>query len=89
MSSLQDWQEEVIERHDRVRPYAPENGQSLKYDIGDAVLFTNDYGAVFAQRIVGFYRPSPITSLYATGARYYLDTDCHWMPVAESSLKQA
>jgi hypothetical protein len=32
-------------------PFAPENGQPLRFKIGDAVIFTNEYGAQFRLRV--------------------------------------
>ena len=51
------------------------------------VIYTNDYGVQFKQRVTGLYQPSEPCSLYATGRRYLLDTDCYWMPVAEANLE--
>lgn len=82
-----DWEEAVIERHQSEKPYAPENGEPLKFKVGDEVIYTNDYGVQFKQTVTGFYQPDQINSLYATGYRYLLDTDCYWMPVRESSLQ--
>jgi hypothetical protein len=89
VSSHQDWQEEVIARHEASRPFAPENGDELKFKVGDRVVYTNDQGASFDLRITGLYRPAPINSLYATGYRYLLDGDAPWMPVKEKSLEVA
>ena len=86
MSCHGDWQKEVILRHNAESPFAPENGQPLKFGIGDHVIYTNDNGVVFNQKITGFYKPEPIDSLYATGCRYLLNTDCYWMPVRENNL---
>lgn len=86
MSSHQDWQAEVIRQHNAERPFAPENGQALQFNVGDAVVYSNDNGVSFNHKVTGLYKPNPIDSLYATGCRYLLDWDCHWMPVRESSL---
>ena len=87
MSSHHDWETEIIAQHARETPFAPENGQPLKFGVGDAVIYTNDYGVSFGpRRVTGLYQPDMPSSLYATGYRYYLDKDSHWMPVKESSL---
>lgn len=87
MSSHHDWETEIIAQHARETPFAPENGQPLKFVVGDAVIYTNDYGVSFGpRRVTGLYQPDMPSSLYATGYRYYLDKDSHWMPVKESSL---
>lgn len=86
MSSFYDYEQRVIKAHDLEKPFAPENGQPLKFKIGDYVTFTNDYGVSFPLRITGFYLPEKIDALYATGSRYLLDWECYWMPVKESKL---
>lgn len=87
MSSHHDWAEKVIEQHDREKPFAPENGQPLKFKIGEAVIYTNDYGVSFGpHRVTGLHQPTEPSSLYASGYRYYLDKVSCWMPVKESSL---
>jgi len=87
--SHHEWSEAVIAQHDIDKPFAPENGQELKFTIGESVVYTNDYGVSFNQKITGFYKPEQTTSLYAVGYRYFLDKDSHWMPVKESNLTQA
>jgi len=84
--SHQDWQEAVITFHKEEKPFSPENGTALKFKIGDSVIFTNEYGASFEQKVTGFYKPEPINSMYATGHRYLLDWDCPWMPCKENEL---
>jgi hypothetical protein len=59
----------------------------LKFNIGDAVIYTNDYGVKFHFRIVGFYKDDKPDWLYAQGYRYYVNSNSPWMPVKESSLK--
>ncbi len=86
MTSHHDWAENIIAGHDAIRPFAPENGKPLKFKIGDRVIHTNDYGVSFHHRIAGLYRPDAANSLYASGHRYMLDRDCHWMPVKEAAL---
>ena len=87
MSSHHQWAEEICAQHDRERPFAPENGKALAFQVGDRVRYTNDYGAVFEQTITGLYAPAQTDANYATGARYLLDWDCPWVPVAESRLR--
>lgn len=87
MSSHWAWAERVIAQHDRDKPFAPENGDALRFSVGDPVIYTNNYGVQFKQRVTGLYQPSEPCSLYATGRRYLLDTDCYWMPVAEANLE--
>ena len=87
MSSHWKWAEVVCAEHAANKPFAPENGEPLKFQIGDPVIFTNDYGVTFPQRVTGLYPPDSKCSLYATGYRYLLDTASYWMPVKESSLQ--
>ena len=61
--------------------------QPLRFTIGDAVIYTNEYGTQFRRRVTGFYRPTGLSGLYARGARYLLDSSSPWMPVSESSLR--
>jgi hypothetical protein len=86
MSSHHEWSEEVIKQHNENKPYAPENGQPLKFKVGDSVVYTNSYGVSFNLTVTGFYIPEQITSQYATGCRYYLNGSAPWMPVTEESL---
>lgn len=87
MASHHEWAEEVIAQHDELKPFAPENGESLKFNIGAPVIYTNDYGVSFPLRVTGHYKPETPCSLYARGYRYLLDKDSHWMPVKEDSLQ--
>ena len=83
----QEWEEKVIAEHNEAKLFAPENGQELKFMVGDAVTFTNDYGVSFSGlHVTGLYKPDPIDSFYARGFRYLLDYDCPWFPVREESL---
>jgi len=86
MSSHHDWVTEIIQRHDLEKPFAPENGKALKFHVGDFVIYTNDYGVAFNRQITGLYQPQKPCSLYASGCRYLLNTDCYWMPVKEANL---
>lgn len=86
MSSHWEWMEEVIRKHDAEHPFAPENGQPLKFKPGDKVIYTNDYGIKFNLQVTDYYKPGKHCSLYACGARYLLDSDCYWIPVKENSL---
>ncbi|WP_439709483.1 hypothetical protein, partial [Delftia tsuruhatensis] len=71
MSSHHDYITEITAQHDALKPFAPENGQPLRFKIGDAVIYTNEYGAQFRCRVTGFYQPTGLSGLYARGARYY------------------
>lgn len=88
MSSYWKYENEVVAKHDAEKPFAPENGEPLKFAVGDVVAFTNEYGVIFRRiRVTGYYKPDPIDSLYATGMRYLLDWSCPWFPAKESSLQ--
>lgn len=88
MSSHWEYQEKVVAQHDAEKPFAPENGEPLKFAVGDVVAFTNEYGVMFRGiRVTGLYKPDPINSLYATGRRYLLDWSSPWFPAKESSLQ--
>ncbi len=58
MSSHHDYIIEITAQHDALKPFAPENGQPLRFKIGDAVIYTNEYGVQFRSCINGFYRPT-------------------------------
>jgi len=64
----------------------------LRFKIGDAVTFTNDYGVVFkGRKVTGYFKPEAnddgINSrLYSYGYRYFIDSDAPWMPTKESAL---
>lgn len=51
------------------------------FSVGDAVIYTNDYGVKFERTVRGFTRE--VTSW---GAFVYLDIDCWWCPVRADSL---
>ncbi|GAO24345.1 hypothetical protein ALISP_4165 [Alicycliphilus sp. B1] len=87
MSSHHDYIIEITAEHDALKSFAPENGQALRFAIGDAVIFTNEFGVQFRLRVTGFYRPAGLSGLYARGARYLLDSSSPWMPVSEASLR--
>lgn len=87
MSSHHDWAERIHAEHGATKPFAPENGDSLRFAIGDSVLYTNAAKIEFRRRITGFYRPSGPCSLYAQGARYFIDSCSPWMPVKELELR--
>lgn len=88
MSSHHEWVDEVVAEHDLQEPFAPENGQPLRYAIGARVIYTNPAGIEFPFRVTGYYRPDSPTALYARGARYYVDSGSPWFPVAEAALRQ-
>ena len=87
MSSHHDYIIEISARHDALNTFAPENGQPLRFKIGDAVIYTNEFGAQFRRRVTWFYRLTGLSGLYARGARYLLNSSSPWMPVSESSLR--
>lgn len=88
MSSHWAWAERVTAEHDEKKPFAPENGQPLRFAIGDEVIFTNDNGVEFEMKITGFMtQPEEPCGLYATGSRYYVNSCSPWFPVKESSLR--
>jgi hypothetical protein len=89
MSSHWEWTEEVINKHAETCPFSPENGQPLRFHVGDHVIYTNDYGASFSYTVTGFYRPEPMTALYALGARYLVSSDSPWVPVRECQLRES
>ena len=87
MSSHHGYIIEITAEHDALKPFAPENGQPLRFAIGGAVIYTNEAGLQFRLSITGFYRPAGPSGLYARGARYLLNSSSPWMPVSESSLR--
>ena len=87
MSSHWEWAKGVVAKHDLGKPFAPENGDPLKFKIGDPVIFTNDYGVSFRLRITGYYQPTDPCPMYATGSRYLVDSSSPWFPVKESELQ--
>lgn len=87
MSSHWDWEKNVIAEHNQQKPYAPENGQLLKFKPGTPVIYTNDHGIEFPLIVTGYYAPNNIDSHYASGARYMLSWDCYWFPTKESTLR--
>jgi hypothetical protein len=76
MSSHQDYVDRVVAEALANPQFAPENGQPLRFQPGDLVTYTNDYG-------VKFDLPC---SLYATGRRYLLNMGGN-LPVHERSLE--
>lgn len=88
MSSHWEWAKRVTAEHDENKPFAPENGQPLRFAIGDEVIFTNDNGVEFEMMITGFMtRPEEPCGQYATGSRYYVNSCSPWFSVRESSLR--
>ena len=61
MSSHHDHIIEITAQHDALKPFAPENGQPLRFKIGDAVIYANEYGAQFRRRVTGFYQPTGLS----------------------------
>jgi hypothetical protein len=88
MSSHWAWAERITAEHDRDKPFAPENGQPLRFAIGDHVIFTNNYGVEFEMQITGFFeRAEGACSLYARGYRYHVNSSSPWFPATEASLR--
>lgn len=87
MSSHWEWSERVIAQHDAEKPFAPENGEPLKFKAGDNVIFTNDAGIEFELQVTGLFEPEEPCPLYACGYRYLLDWSCPWFPVEERKLR--
>lgn len=88
MSSTWEWAEMVSSEHDEEKPFAPENGQPLKFKVGDRVIYTNDNGVKFKVRVSALYERKRFDdAMYTTGHRYLLEWGCPWFPVAESSLE--
>ena len=80
----------LIKEHDEIKPFAPENGQKLKFKVGDKVTYINDYGCTFEDKtITKIMERADDESLYCSGRRYYIDSDCPWMPVEEANLRPA
>ena len=61
MSSHHDYILEITAEHDAFKPFPPENGQPLRFKIGDAVIYTNEFGAQFRRRVTGFYQPTGLS----------------------------
>lgn len=77
----------TIEKHDSERPFAPENGQPLKFKAGDIVTFINDFGfRRSGKTVTRIMKREEDESLYCIGYRYYIDSDSPWMPVKETQL---
>jgi hypothetical protein len=89
MSSHWDYVENLIVDHDALKPFAPENGKSLKYAIGQRVIYTNDYGVSFCFEITDFFKRATDPGLYAAGYRYLVNSSSCWMPIKELSLSIA
>lgn len=78
-----------VARHDMERPFAPENGQPLRFGIGDAVaireLMEADGEGITVYQVTGYYVRKE-SALYANGKRYLLNVDAHWFPYSEAEL---
>lgn len=64
----------------------PANGEKLQFEIGEDVIYTNDYGVKFEAKVLG-YTPEN-NSLYKYGSRYFLDKESYWYPVKEAALSR-
>lgn len=81
---------QVIKEHDETSPFSPQNGEPLKFKVGDRVTYVNDYGCIFTGKtITKLMERADDESLYCSGHRYYIDSDCPWMPVKEANLLPA
>lgn len=77
----------LIKEHDKIKPFPPENGKELKFKVGDKVTYINDYGCIFeGMTITKVMSRADNEGLYCSGRRYYIDSDCPWMPVEEANL---
>ena len=80
----------LIKEHDEIKPFPPENGKELKFKVGDKVTYINDYGCIFeGMTITKVMERADNEGLYCSGRRYYIDSDCPWMPVKEVNLLPA
>ena len=62
----------------------------LGINSGDRVTFVNDYGVAFPHHTVTrIMQRHENEWLYCSGRRYYIDSDCPWMPVEETNLRPA
>jgi hypothetical protein len=60
--------------------------EACKLRVGQSVNFTNDNGVTFGpHKIIGFDKGDGL--LFKYGKHVYLDFDCYWCPVAETSLE--
>lgn len=50
--------------------------------VGDTVIFTNDYGVKFLNKIIGFTTPNQF------GRCVYLDYDCYWFANKPEKLQK-
>lgn len=64
----------------RVSPLRASIVPSLRFKIGDAVIYTDEFGVRLHRRVTRFYRPTEPSGLYACGWRYYIDSSSPWMP---------
>lgn len=90
MSSHLEYATKMMEQHDKNCCFAPENGQSLIFTVGEIVIYTNDYNIQFYTTIIDLYkRPSKPCTLYAAGARYLIGggrNTAWWFPHKEKEL---
>lgn len=55
--------------------------------VGDHVIFTNDYGVEFKNRVIGF-ATNDLYVKYGNKKFVYLEKDSFWMPVSVNQLKK-
>jgi hypothetical protein len=88
--SIHEGMANSIDWHDEKTPFAPENGKRLTFEIGDDVVFTNDYGCKFNLKVTGLFERSTSCKIdevmYAYGYRHLVNSSCPWFPVKETSL---
>lgn len=53
--------------------------------VGDVVEWTNDYGLVFTNKVIGFNYERAYNKEY--NKFVHLDTDCYWFPHDEQTLR--
>lgn len=60
MSSHHEWAESIEAAHQVKKPFAPENGTSLRFSVGDRVIYKNSARLEFSVRIIGLYMPKKL-----------------------------
>lgn len=64
-------------------------GAVPKFQIGDAVIFTNDYGVTYPGKTIAGIEDRTEKD-FLRGMRYFIEpTDAPWFPVLESNLKRS
>lgn len=87
MSSYWEWVENVIVQYDQEKFFVLENGQFLKFKVGDFVIYMNLVGLEFVLCVIGFYECLVVfDGMYVKGVCYLLDWECLWFFVVELCL---